>query len=143
MLDTIEEAAKNFCIHQIREPYELNSGTTHNKRTFIAYIDIDTQDNKKYRVYIASDEPFMQRVSKLFLEEDKSDEETLKDMTLETANLIIGNAKVIAQEADKNTYTIGTPKFEKIGTFDFDFNDSKTIKIDDDELTIAIKELDA
>jgi hypothetical protein len=85
----------------------------------------------------------MQRVSKLFLEEDESDEETLKDMMLETANLIIGSAKVIAQEKSDTPYTIGTPKFEKIGAFNFDVDDSKTIKIGDDELTLAIKEIDA
>jgi chemotaxis protein CheY-P-specific phosphatase CheC len=142
MLDTIKEAAENFCVHQIREPHELQEGPTQ-KRTLIAYIDIDTQGNKKYRVYIASDKEFMQRISKLFLEEDESDEETLKEMTLETANLIIGSAKVIAEETNKNPYTISTPKFEKIGAFDFDVDDSKTIKVDNDELTIAIKELDA
>ncbi len=142
MLDTIKEAAENFCVHQIREPHETQEGSTQ-KRTLIAYIDIDTQENKKYRAYIASDEDFMQRVSKLFLEEDQSDEETLKDMTLETANLIIGSAKVIAEETTKNPYTIGTPKFEKIGEFDFDVDDAQTIKIDNDELTIAIKEIDA
>ncbi|MEN4053152.1 MULTISPECIES: chemotaxis protein CheX [Sulfurimonas] len=142
MLDTIKEAAENFCVHQIREPHELKDGSTQ-KRTLIAYIDIDTQDNKKHRVYIASDKEFMQRVSKLFLEEDESDEETLKDMTLETANLIIGSAKVIAEGISRNPYTIGTPKFEKIGEFNFDVDDSKTIKIGNDELTVAIKEIDA
>jgi hypothetical protein len=142
MLDTIKEAAENFCIHQIRQPHELKDGTT-DKRTLIAYIDIDTQDNKKHRVYLASDKEFMQRVSKLFLEEDESDEETLKDMMLETANLIIGSAKVIAQEKSDTPYTIGTPKFEKIGTFDYDVDESKTLQVDGDELTIAIKEIDA
>ena len=142
MLDTIKEAAENFCVHQIREPHKIQEGSTQ-KRTLIAYIDIDTQESKKYRAYIASDEDFMQRVSKLFLEEDQSDEETLKDMTLETANLIIGSAKVIAEETTENPYTIGTPKFEKVGEFDFDVDDAQTIKIDNDELTIAIKEIDA
>ncbi len=142
MLDTIKEAAENFCIHQIREPHQLEDGSTQ-KRTLIAYIDIETEDGRKYRAYIASDAKFMQRVSKLFLEEDESDEETLKEMTLETANLIIGSAKVIAQEIGETEYTISTPKFEKIGTFDFDVDNAKTIKIDNDELTIAIKEIDA
>jgi len=141
MLNTIKEAAENFCIHQIRQPHELKDGST-DKRTLIAYIDIDTQDNKKHRVYIASDKEFMQRVSKLFLEEDESDDETLKDMTLETANLIIGSAKVIAEETSDTPYIIGTPQFEKIGAFDFDIDESKTIKIGDDELTVAIKEID-
>jgi len=141
MLDTIKEAAENFCIHQIREPHSLNDEVTQ-KRTLIAYIDIDTEDGKKERVYIASDKDFMQRVAKLFLEEDASDEDTLKDMTLEVANLIIGSAKVIAQESKKRPFTIGTPHFEKIGEFDFSVDAVKTIKVGNDELTIAIKELD-
>ena len=142
MLDTIKEAAENFCIHQIRQPYEIQEGPTQ-KRTLIAYIDIDTQNSKKYRVYIASDKEFMQKVSKIFLEEDESDEDTLKDMLLETANLIIGSAKVIAQDIDTNPYTIGTPKFEKIGSFDITVDDSQTFKVKNDEFTIAIKEINA
>jgi hypothetical protein len=141
MLNTIKRAAENFCIHQICEPHELIDGSTQ-KRTLIAYIDIDTLNNKKYRVYIASDENFMQRISKLFLEEDESDEETLKDMTLETTNLIVGSAKVIAEESNINQYTIGIPQFDKIGEFDFDFDEAQTIKVNNDELTVAIKELD-
>jgi len=142
MLDTIKEAAENFCIHQIQEPHTLRDGAT-DKKTLITYIDIDTNDHKKHRVYIASDKEFMQKVSKLFLEEDESDEETLKDMALETANLIIGSAKVIAEEINTNPYTIGTPKFEKIDTFSYPVDDAKTIEIGDNELTIAIKEIDA
>ena len=140
MLKTIIEASENFCIHQIREPHEVNDGPI-KKRTLIAYIDIDTKDGSKHRVYIASDENFMQRVSKLFLEEDESDEETLIDMTLETANLIIGSAKVIAEEADVNPYTINTPHFEKLDIFDFEYDQAKVIKVANDELMIAIKEL--
>ena len=141
MLKTIIEASENFCIHQIREPHEVNDGEI-KKRTLIAYIDIDAKDGLKHRVYIASDENFMQRVSKLFLEEDESDEETLIDMTLETANLIIGSAKVIAEEADVNPYTINTPHFEKLDIFDFEYDQAKIIRVQNDELMIAIKELD-
>ena len=140
MLKTIIQASENFCIHQIREPHVIDSGVNE-KRTFIAYIDIDAQDSKKHRVYIASDANFMQRIAKIFLEEDQSDEETLMDMTLETANLIIGSAKVIAEEADKNPYTINTPYFEKIDKFDFAYDEAKIIRVDKDEMIIAIKEL--
>ena len=140
MLKTIIQASENFCIHQIREPHEVNDGKI-KKRTLIAYIDIEREDGLKYRVYVASDENFMQKVSKLFLEEDESDEETLIDMTLETANLIVGSAKVIAEEANENPYTINTPHFEKIDIFDFEYDEAKIIKIENDELMIAIKEL--
>ncbi|MEA1983295.1 MAG: chemotaxis protein CheX [Campylobacterota bacterium] len=140
MLHTIQTASENFCIHQIRASHIVNEGTS-KKRTLIAYIDIDSNDLKQYRVYIASDEAFMQRISMLFLEEEESDKETLIDMTLETANLIIGSAKVLAEEENKNPYTINTPHFEKFGVFDFEYDNAKTIMIENDELTIAIKEL--
>ncbi|WP_415398374.1 chemotaxis protein CheX [Sulfurimonas sp. CS5] len=140
MLKTIIQASENFCIHQIREPHVISDGINE-KITLIAYIDISAQDDKKHRIYIASDKNFMQRISKLFLEEDESDEETLIDMTLETANLIVGSAKVIAEEADENPYTIDTPHFEKIDNFDFAYDEAKIVKIENDEMIIAIKEL--
>jgi len=140
MLKTIIEASENFCIHQIRAPHTLSDDIS-KTRTLIAYIDIDTASGQKHRVYIASDSNFMQRVSKLFLEEDESDEETLIDMTLETANLIIGSAKVIAEEANENTYTIGTPHFEKNDVFDFEYDQVKLIQVENDVFIVAIKEL--
>jgi len=140
MLNSVKEAAENFCTHQIGASCKIKEAPT-DKRTLIAYIDIQAQDGSQYRVYIAPDNDFMQRVTKLFLEEDKSDEDTLKEMTLETANLIVGSAKVIAEELGI-PYTIGTPHFEKIGMFDFDYDELKVIHIDNDELIIAIKELD-
>jgi len=140
MLKTIIQASENFCIHQIRVPHEVSDGIN-KKRTLIAYIDIDAQDGKQHRVYLASEASFMQRISKLFLEEDESDEETLIDMALETTNLIVGSAKVIAEEAEQNPYTISTPHFEKIDKFDFDYDEAKIIKVENDEMIIAIKEL--
>ncbi len=138
MIKIILKAAENFCIHQIRLPYTIND-EINNSKTFISYIDIDAKDSKTYRVYIAGENGFIQKVAQVFLEEDSSDEETLIDMLLETANLIVGSAKVIAE--DDNQFTIGTPKFLKIDFLDYDYDDIKSIKIEDSELQIAIKEL--
>jgi len=140
MLESIEEACRNFCIHQIRKPHEVIDGIS-KMRTLIAYIDIDAQDKKKYRVYIASSLSFMQEVANVFLEEDESDEETLIDMTLETANLIVGSAKVIADELGVNPFTIGTPSFLKFDLFDFAYDEAKTVNVNEDAISIAIKEI--
>ncbi|MFA6136560.1 MAG: chemotaxis protein CheX [Sulfurimonas sp.] len=140
MLKTILQASENFCIHQIRLPHKIIKSIP-KKRTLIAYIDIDTHDNKKYRVYIASEHGFIQKISKLFLEEDESDEETLVDMLLETTNLIVGSAKVIAEEESENFFTINTPHFEKIDVFNFAYDDARAIKVQGDKMIIAIKEL--
>ena len=98
MLSTILKAAENFCIHQIRLPHKVHSDFI-KMRTLIAYIDIDLLGGSKHRVYLSADEAFMQRVSRIFLEEDESDEETLIDMALETTNLIVGSAKVLAENS--------------------------------------------
>lgn len=140
MLDIIIQATENFCIHQIRVPHTINDKIK-DSRTFIAYIDIEMQKEAKiHRVYLGACPSFAQRISTLFLEEDESDEETLMDMMLETANLIVGSAKVISEESD-NSFLIKTPHFEKIDVFDFDYDQAKLLKIEDDEMIIAIKEL--
>jgi hypothetical protein len=140
MLKTISQALENFCIHQIRIPHTITDGIS-KKKSFITYIDIETLSGDKYRVYLTSQKNFMQRVSKIFLEEDESDEETLKDIALETTNLIIGSAKVIAEELDINPYTIQTPHFISIDTFNFDYDQATIVNIENDEVMVAIKEL--
>ncbi|HEY9203619.1 chemotaxis protein CheX [Sulfurimonas sp.] len=140
MLNTIIEASKNFCIHQIRLPYEMHDNVT-KTRTVIAYIDIESIDGNKHRVYIGATPSFAQRISTLLLEEDESDEDTLIDMTLETANLIIGSAKVLASQNESESYNMSTPHFEKIDIFDFKYDNAKVLKVEDDEMIIAIKEL--
>ncbi len=141
MLTTISLALENFCAHQIRVDCTIKDGISQ-KRTLIAYIDVNTTLDKQHRVYIAADKSFMQRVSKIFLDEDESDEETLIDMTLETANMIIGSAKVIAEESGNNTYTISTPHFIKMDIFDFAYDQAKVATVENDEIIIAVKELD-
>lgn len=140
MLHSIEEASKNFCIHQIREAHTISDGPS-KKRTLIAYIDIQTNSGQNHRVYVAADKSFIQRISKLFLEEDESDEETLIDMALETANLIVGSAKVLADSSSVNGYNIGTPNFIKFDVFDLEYDEAKTLRVASDEILIAIKEL--
>jgi hypothetical protein len=126
-------------VHQIREQFEILEGISQ-MSTLIAYIDIDRHDTKKYRVYLACNLSFVQKISKIFLHEDIYDEETLIDMVLETTNLIVGSAKVIA-ETSQDAYTINTPHFEKIGVFDLQYDQSKIIRINENEFTIAIREL--
>ncbi|WP_457744463.1 chemotaxis protein CheX [Sulfurimonas sp.] len=140
MLNSIETAAKNFCIHQLA--MECNSIDINiQKRTFIAYIDISLKDNSKYRAYIAANESFIQSVATLFLEEEKSDKDTLQDMALETANLIVGSAKVIAEDSAQ-PYEIGTPNFYTIDVFDLAYDEIKVLSSGNNELILAIKELD-
>ncbi len=140
MINIIVEASKKFCIHQIRAPHEIINDLS-DMRTFIAYIDIETLNGKKHRVYICASPSFAQRVSTLLLEEDESDEETLIDMALETTNLIVGSAKVLAEKIGEFAYTMSTPHFEKIDCFDFAYDHARILRVENDDMIIAIKEL--
>ena len=140
MLENITIALENFCIHQIREEYKLTQ-TLFDEITINVYIDIETEDMKNYRIYLASNLKFMQKISYLFLEEKQSDEQTLIDMALETANLIVGSAKVISEDENKNLFTIKTPHFLNVSKFELDYNEFKIIEVGDDKLLLSIKEL--
>ena len=140
MLENIIIALENFCIHQIREEYKLTQ-TLFEEITINVYIDIETEDMKNYRVYLASDLKFMQRISYLFLEEELSNEQTLIDMALETANLIVGSAKVISEDENKNLFTIKTPHLINIDKFNLEYSEFSVIEVGDDKLLLSIKEL--
>ena len=140
MLKTIITAAENFCIHQIKEEHKLSDDITQ-MRTLIAYIDIETLDSEKHRVYLGAQHGFVQKVSMLLLEEDESDEDTLTDMILELSNMIVGSAKVIAEEENENPFIIGTPNFEKNDLFDVEYDQAKVVIVDNNKMIIAIKEL--
>ncbi len=138
MFPIIVEAATNFCQHQIRLPYLLVSEPPQ-KRTLFAYIDIES-DGGTHRAYVGCDPSLIQAIAGIFLGEEESDEETLTDMLLETANMIVGSAKVLAQGYEK-TMTIATPHFASGDTL-FDPSDAfQCISINDGEMTIALKRL--
>jgi len=141
MFETIVQATKNFCTHQIREPFE-EVESFNDAQAIITSIDITTLDDAKHRVYVVSDMPFAQKVSQLFLEEEESDQETLIDMALETTNLIVGSAKVIAQEEDSQAYTIATPEFITVEKFTLEHDSKKIFAINDGHILIAIKAID-
>lgn len=137
MIDYIAKAAENFCVHQIRQEHHISEGISE-KRTLIAYIDIESNIN--YRVYFASDSNMMRQICEVFLMEEDADEATMKEMLLETANMIIGSAKVIASETNDIHFNISTPFFEAFDTFKLDVDASRVIRIDKDEMMVAIKE---
>lgn len=138
MFPIIVEAATNFCTHQIRLPYTLTSHPPQ-KRTLFAYIDIEA-NGSPHRAYVGCDSSLIQTIAEIFLGEEMSDEETLSDMLLETTNMIIGSAKVLA-EAYETSVTIATPFFVS-DEIPLDQPDTiQCIDINNGEMTLALKRL--
>ncbi len=140
MIHYIETAAQNFSSHQLESSFE-KIDTMPEVRTFIAYIDINMASGGFKRIYLACDEALMQQIAELFLGEAIDDEETLRDFALETANMVIGSAKVIAEEENVEPFTISTPIFEKYDYFDFPIDEISITSINNHIAIIAIKEL--
>jgi len=88
------------------------------KKGFVAKIDISGDFNSE--IFIVLPEIKLDYIAELWFG-DKTDYDK-EDLTKEISNLIIGNAKVIAQNIGKN-FDISTPTF--IGEF------NKNIKYDD------------
>ncbi len=139
MFERVLESLENFCIHQIRLEHRVFKEIPKSK-TIIASIDLTTQDGVKNRFFLASSEGFAQKIAMALLEEDQSDEQTLVDMVLESANLVVGSAKVLLSEKDMIKCSISTPTFHKHGEFDLKHNKASSLDIDGDIITIAIEE---
>jgi hypothetical protein len=138
MLPIIIQAAENFCLHQIRLPYQFIP-SSNGMRTLFAYIDIEAEDGTVHRAYIGCDSSMIQMIAEIFLGEDESDEQTLVDMLLETTNMIVGSAKVLATEAYNTSMKIATPFFSPEENIDAE--ESRYIGIDNGQMMIAIKRL--
>ena len=108
MLESIIEAAKNFCIHQLQKEPTLNETTVIPSSSIITSIALHTPSNQEFSVYLFFQKEFIQQVAYALLFEEQSDDETLDDMALECTNLIVGNAKVLSAQTS-NTFTIATP----------------------------------
>lgn len=140
MLPIIIHAAENFCQHQLQLPYEQSEENS-KKRTFLAYIDVESQNKETFRVYIGCDEPLIQTITETFLGEDASDDQTLIDMLLETTNMIVGSAKVLAAEIYETSMNIMTPYYLSELTLPENSNEKKFLTVDNGKMMIALQRL--
>ncbi|MCK9372665.1 MAG: chemotaxis protein CheX [Sulfuricurvum sp.] len=110
-------------------------------RTFLAYIDIEAENGSAHRAFIGCDRLLIQMITEIFLGEEESDDETLIDMLLETTNMIVGSAKVLASEAYDTSIRIATPFFSPDETIGSNGEDLCCISIKNGEMLIAVKRL--
>lgn len=140
MLPFIIKAAENFCVHQIRHPHKIVS-TLPKKRTLIAYLDIETYTKEHLRTYIGCDKKLLECISEIFLGEGFNDSDTLRDMLLETTNMIVGSAKVICEESNMEPFMISTPHFVGNELADTQIEQFSTLKVAGGTMFIGLKGL--
>ena len=100
--------ATQFFSHEVlgSEVSLFDYSPTHS--AYAAMIDVNGDVNATVTVYI--NKKSLTRMAFLFLFEENPDEKALEDLIKEIANLIVGKAKVIAQEKSL-AFDIGTPEF--------------------------------
>lgn len=142
MLSIITNAATNFCRHQVRLPYQFKT-TIPKMRMVLASIEI-VKKQKVHTIYIGISKDLLQYICEIFLFEDESDDETLQDMVLETTNMIVGSAKVLAQETDETkVFNIGTPVYLETKRFNHPCDAMSRIVLENGSLFVAMKEKNA
>lgn len=140
MLPIIIHAAENFCQHQLQLSHEPSKEES-KKRTLFAYIDIESLNGEAYRVYIGCDKPLIQMITETFLGENESDDQTLIDMLLETTNMIVGSAKVLASEMYETSMNIMTPFYLPEYSLEEILDEKKFLNIDNGKMMIALQRL--
>jgi chemotaxis protein CheY-P-specific phosphatase CheC len=109
MKEAIKEATKYFCKDIL--DFEISEGKSIGNDFYGASIPI-YEDGKETDWYLFFKKESLNEVAKVLLFEDNLSEDDLDDLLKEIANLIIGKAKVILEEKNKqNNYKIGTPEF--------------------------------
>jgi len=96
-------------------------------------------DSKEQIATIWIQKPTLKKLSNILLFEDNPDEDTLKDLTKELANFIVGHAKMIAHNQDLD-FDIKTPKFKGINKLEPKI-ETLLFKIDNRCIALQSKEI--
>lgn len=142
MISLIIQAAENFLHNQIELKTEKKDKVDNlaEMRTVIASIDVQLDDGETKTVYLGFNEPLIQEIVSIYLGEDETDDQTMEDMALESTNMIVGSAKVLAEEAEKEHFMITTPKFKAIEEFqNCECNEYSILQTPKASLIIGIK----
>jgi len=138
MIKIITQAAQNF----LNNDLELSTVDS-DKLVEQGYISLITATTikDKHEVYISCCSDFLRIISDVMLFDDNPDTETMDDLNKELNNIIIGSAKVLAEQNDLASFNISTPISLGEKKFDIEYDATSTLSIDDKRLTIAIKKL--
>jgi len=131
MKNIFKEAVKNY-IESIEG--NVSDCKVNPHKGFVSKIDINGDEN--YEVFIVVPKAKLDYIAELWFGD--SSEYDIDDLTKEIANLIVGNAKIIAQEKGVN-FDISTPEF--IGEYEkMEYDDILKFKFENRCFYVIFKE---
>ena len=106
-----DKAVENFFQNTLELPCQ-NEQREQLSEIYTTQITIN-HEGKEYQFFICMGEKMLKTLSQHLLFEDNPDQETLIDLLNESANLIIGNAKVLWEESDAGVnLKLTTPEYQ-------------------------------
>ena len=135
----IEKAVEHFFVNTL----EVGCQEVHQESVEDIYttkIKI-TNFDKEYCFFLCMGEPILKKLASHLLFEEEPSKDTIIDLVNESANLIVGNAKVLWEEAEGAELTLTTPEyqgfFEK--SFSREFDKKMFFQTDNQPIMIGIE----
>jgi len=142
IVSQVDQAVENFFTSTL----EISSKKRKSERLEDIYATLITipQGDKEHRFYLCMGEAMLERLSSQLLCEDNPDQDTLIDLLNESANLIIGNAKVLWEASDPSVeLKLTTPEyqgfFEK--SFSKEFDETCFFEANNESIMIGIESI--
>lgn len=109
MKNAVDLATKNFCADTLG--LQVESAKYLGDKLYGSAIALYEND-KEYQWYLLFKKDTLNEFAKILLFEDSLNEDDLDDLVKEVSNIIIGSAKVLLEEKNKECdYKIGVPDF--------------------------------
>ena len=135
----IDTAVENFFLHTLEIACQTLSQEAF-ENIYTTQIKI-TNLEREYDFFLCMREPLLQILSQKLLLEDNPCQDTLIDLLNESANLIVGHAKVLWEEAEGAELSLTTPEyqgyFEK--SFSKEFDKKMFFEAGDEPIMIGIE----
>lgn len=115
---------------------EITRDTHPIKTGFVSKIHI-IKDGNRLPVFFIIKEPFLKELANILLFEENPDQETLRDLSCELANIVVGSAKVIAGKQNLSI-DISTPEFHSETGYDEPLHETLNYQFADSKCTLFI-----
>ncbi len=122
MREIIQKAAENFFVSTLGFTCSVQSESVVSG-VYVSKISL-INNGIKYLFYLCMDEALLLEVSKVMFMDETPSQDTLIDLANESANLIVGNAKILLSSGDLETIALGTPEYQ--GYWEYEY--SKTFE---------------
>lgn len=137
----INGAVENFFLSTLEVSCQEHSQKTvedvYTTKIKIYHLDAE------YQFYICMGEPILRELSNQLLGEESPCQDTIIDLINESANLIVGNVKVLWEEAEGAELQLTTPEyqgfFEK--SFSKEFDERLFFEASDESIMIGIEKV--